>query len=82
MKNLSGGEIDDHGRKIAEYLEDVPIYYIIEVLEIAREGREREGEIDGVDTTSSDEEDNSSEDEDEEEEEEDEEESNSESDSD
>ena len=80
MKNLSGGEIDDHGRKIAEYLEDVPIYYIIEVLEIAREGREREGEIDGVDTTSSDEEDNSSEDE--ENSNSDEEESNSESDSD
>jgi hypothetical protein len=82
MLKLSGGEIDDHARRISEYLEDVPIYYITEVLEIAREGREREGDIDGVDTTSSDEEDNKSSSDDESDSDDEDNESNSDSDSD
>ena len=60
MLKLSGSEIDFFALKIGEYLEEVPLYYVEEILELAYEDRRKEGDIDGVDTSSSSE-DNSSE---------------------
>ena len=70
MLKLSDGEIEGYARDISDVLEQVPLFYVYQVLELANEKRQREFEIDGIDTTSSDEE---SEEEEEEEEEEDEE---------
>jgi len=56
MKNLSGHEIDDFANDIFKVLKDVPLFYLNEVLELAKEGREREGDIDKLDTESSEEE--------------------------
>ena len=56
MKNLSGHEIDDFANDIFKVLKEVPLFYLNEVLELAKEGREREGDIDKLDTESSEEE--------------------------
>ena len=77
MINLSNGEIDFKARKIAEILEEVPLYYLNEIMELAHESRQRDGDIDGIDSTSSseeeeEEEETTDEEEEEEEEEEDE----------
>jgi len=56
MKNLTGNEIDDYANDIFKILKEVPLYYLNEVLELAKEGREREGDIDKLDTDSSSEE--------------------------
>jgi len=53
MKSLNGSEIDDYANDIYKILKDVPLFYLNEVLELAKEGREREGEIDKLDTDSS-----------------------------
>tara|TARA_R110000765_G_scaffold138913_3_gene238953 strand:+ start:281 stop:514 length:234 start_codon:yes stop_codon:yes gene_type:complete len=60
MLKLTGSEIDFYASKIGEYLEDIPLFYIEEIMELAFEERKREGDIDGVDTSSSSEEENSS----------------------
>jgi len=56
MKSLNGSEIDDYANDIYKILKEVPLFYLNEVLELAKEGREREGEIDKLDTESSEEE--------------------------
>lgn len=61
MLKLSGSEIDFFALKIGEYLEEVPLYYVEEILELAYEDRRKEGDIDGIDTSSSEEEKSSSE---------------------
>ena len=53
MKSLNGSEIDDYANDIYKILKEVPLFYLNEVLELAKEGREREGEIDKLDTDSS-----------------------------
>ena len=63
MLKLSGSEIDFFALKIGEYLEEVPLYYVEEILELAYEDRRKEGDIDGIDTSSSEEEKSSSSDE-------------------
>lgn len=57
MKKLSGGEIDSFADEICDILKEVPLYYVREVLELALEFRDREGDIQDVDTTSSSDED-------------------------
>ena len=42
MKNLSGHEIDEFANDIFKVLKEVPLFYLNEVLELAKEGRERE----------------------------------------
>tara|TARA_E500000318_G_scaffold35819_1_gene34906 strand:+ start:142 stop:375 length:234 start_codon:yes stop_codon:yes gene_type:complete len=54
MKNLSNGEIESYARDISEILEQIPLFYVYEVLEMANEKRQKENEIEGVDTTDSD----------------------------
>lgn len=61
MLKLSGSEIDFFALKIGEYLEEIPLYYVEEILELAYEDRRKEGDIDGIDTSSSEEEKSSSE---------------------
>ena len=56
MKSLSGNEIDDYANDIYKILKEVPLFYLNEVLELAKEGREKAGEIDKLDTDSSSEE--------------------------
>ena len=56
MKSLSGNEIDDYANDIYKILKEIPLFYLNEVLELAKEGREREGSIDKLDTDSSSEE--------------------------
>lgn len=56
MLKLSGSEIDFFALKIGEYLEEVPLYYVEEILELAYEDRRKEGDIEGIDTSSSEEE--------------------------
>ena len=60
MLKLTGSEIDFFASKIYETLEEIPLYYIEEVLELAFEGRKREGDIEGLDISSSEEEKSSS----------------------
>tara|TARA_R110002051_G_scaffold280688_1_gene342320 strand:+ start:2665 stop:2904 length:240 start_codon:yes stop_codon:yes gene_type:complete len=61
MLKLSGSEIDFYASKIYETLEEIPLYYIEEIMELAFEGRKREGDIEGLDISSSEEEKSSSE---------------------
>ena len=60
MLKLTGSEIDFYASKIGEYLGDIPLFYVEEIMELAFEERKREGDIDGVDTSSSEEENSSS----------------------
>lgn len=55
MKILSSGEIDNYANDIFCLLKEIPLFYVKEVLELANEEREKEGEIDDIDTSSSDE---------------------------
>ena len=54
MLKLTGSEIDFYASKIGEYLGDIPLYYVEEIMELAFEERKREGDIDGIDISSSD----------------------------
>jgi hypothetical protein len=72
MLRLSSGEIESYSANISEILEQIPLFYITEVLELANEKRKREGEIENIDTSESEEEENFSDSETEEESEEEE----------
>jgi hypothetical protein len=56
MKILSSGDINNYANDIFCLLKEIPLFYVKEVLELANEEREKEGEIDDIDTSSSDEE--------------------------
>ena len=56
MKILSSGEIDNYANDIFCLLKEIPLFYVKEVLELANEEREKEGEIYHIDTSSSEEE--------------------------
>ena len=60
MLKLTGSEIDFYASQIAETLEEIPLFYLEEVMELAFEGRKREGDIEGIDLSSSEEEKSSS----------------------
>tara|TARA_R110000782_G_scaffold209831_1_gene297998 strand:+ start:21 stop:275 length:255 start_codon:yes stop_codon:yes gene_type:complete len=62
MLKLTGSEIDFYASKIAETLEEIPLFYLEEIMELAFEGRKREGDIEGLDISSSEEENSSNED--------------------
>jgi len=66
---LSDSEIKSFAEDVYKVLEDVPLFYVYEVLELANEHRQKEGENPDLDTTSSEEEDSSSSEEEEEEDE-------------
>lgn len=66
---LSDSEIKSFAEDVYKVLEDVPLYYVYEVLELANEHRQKEGENPDLDTTSSEEENSSSEEEEEDEDE-------------
>ena len=66
---LSDSEIKSFAEDVYKVLEDVPLYYVYEVLELANEHRQKEGENPDLDTTSSEEEDSSSSEEEEDEDE-------------
>ena len=53
MKSLNGSEIDEYANDIFKILKEVPLFYLNEVLELAKEGRQRQGDIDKLDTESS-----------------------------
>ena len=55
MKILSSGDINNYANDIFCLLKEIPLFYVKEVLELANEEREKEGEIDDIDTSSSDE---------------------------
>ena len=55
--NLTSGEINSFADDIYEVLEDIPLFYLIEILELAHEKRMRDGDNPNLDITS-DEEDN------------------------
>ena len=61
MLKLTGSEIDFYASKIAETLEEIPLFYLEEIMELAFEGRKREGDLEGIDLSSSEEEKSSSE---------------------
>ncbi len=67
---LSDSEIKSFAEDVYKVLEDVPLYYVYEVLELANEHRQKEGENPDLDTTSSEEENSSSSEEEEEDEDE------------
>jgi hypothetical protein len=54
---LSDSEIKSFAEDIYRVLEDVPLYYVYEILELANEHRQKEGENPDLDITSSEEED-------------------------
>mgnify|MGYP003116931992 CR=1 FL=1 len=56
MKSLNGYEIEGFADDVFKILKEVPLFYVREVLELSLEQREREGEIDDLDTETSDEE--------------------------
>ena len=56
MKILSSGDINNYANDIFCLLKEIPLFYVKEVLELANEEREKEGEIDDIDTSSSEEE--------------------------
>ena len=56
MKILSSGEIDNYANDIFCLLKEIPLFYVKEVLELANEEREKEGEIYHIDTSSDEEE--------------------------
>ena len=55
--NLTSGEINSFADDIYEVLEDIPLFYLIEILELAHEKRMRDADNPNLDITS-DEEDN------------------------
>ena len=56
MRKLNGAEIEDYACEIFKVLKEVPQYYVIEILELSKDYRDREGEIQDLDYSSSDEE--------------------------
>lgn len=56
MRKLNGAEIEDYACEIFKVLKEVPQYYVIEILELSKDFRDREGEIQDLDYSSSDEE--------------------------
>ena len=57
MKILSSGDINNYANDIFCLLKEIPLfYYVKEVLELANEEREKEGEIYNIDTSSDEEE--------------------------
>ena len=56
MKILSNGEIENYAKDIYKILQDIPVFYINEIVENAVCERKREGEIENIDYTSSSEE--------------------------
>ena len=55
-KILAEGEINEHAHEVYNTLKSVPLFYVKEVLELALEGRERDGadsDLDISDTESS-----------------------------
>lgn len=53
---LSESEINSFAYDISKVLMDIPLFYVYEVLELANETRQREGEIEELDISDSDEE--------------------------
>ena len=51
-KKLSSGEIDSYASDIYKVLRDVPLFYLTEVLELASEGRMRDGDDPDLDVSS------------------------------
>lgn len=56
MRKLNGAEIEDYACEIFKVLKEVPLHYVIEILELSKDFRDREGEIQDLDDSSSDEE--------------------------
>ena len=54
--NLSNGEVQSYSSDIFEILMNVPLHHINEIIELAYEGRKKEGEIQEIDFSTSDEE--------------------------
>ena len=50
-KILTFSEIEGHASSICNILEDVPLYYIIEVLELAKSHRDSIGDIHDLDVS-------------------------------
>jgi hypothetical protein len=61
---LTGGEIDSYASDIYKVLLNVPLFYLTEVLELAAEGRVRDGDDPELDVSSSEDEEAESSDED------------------
>jgi len=53
---LSESEVNSFADDISKVLMDIPLFYIYEVLELANETRQREGEIEDLDISDSDDE--------------------------
>ena len=53
---LTGGEIDSYASDIYKVLTNVPLFYLTEVLELAAEGRVKDGDDPELDVSSSEEE--------------------------
>jgi len=51
-KKLSQREINNLAEEIYEILSYIPLFYIDEILELAKEGREKEGEHPDMDVSS------------------------------
>ena len=49
---LSQSEVNGYGKEIAKVLNDIPLFYIVEVLELGLEERKREGDLEGLDNIS------------------------------
>tara|TARA_R110000764_G_scaffold4554_2_gene18703 strand:+ start:236 stop:451 length:216 start_codon:yes stop_codon:yes gene_type:complete len=59
---LNSGEVNSFANDIYKILMEIPLYYVVEVLEIAHSERTREGKLIELDMTSSSEEDEEDED--------------------
>ena len=53
---LSESEVNSFADDISKVLMDIPLFYVYEILELANETRQREGEIEELDISDSDEE--------------------------
>jgi len=51
-KKLSEREINDFAQEIYEILRDIPLFYLHEILELADDVRQRDGELQDLDITS------------------------------
>jgi hypothetical protein len=58
---LSCGEIQSYSSDIYEILSNIPLFYLYEILELAQEGRQRDGEVYELDISDSEEEENNEE---------------------
>jgi len=57
---LTERQVNNYAEEIYEILRYIPLFYIDEILELAKDGREKDGPDPEIDLSSSDEEDNSS----------------------